>query len=156
MTLAEKLRALREEEGRARGLGRALSKADVSRLMRAELGTGLSAAYISQLETGVRVHLSSTTRDLFAAFFQVHPGHLVSDSAPQTASADSAHHLSGWLRIHAQQFQHDYLVAKVLTELSARAEPRRYFEVLDRLLLLSSEQLDRVIERDFYIEPEPA
>ncbi len=93
MTLAEKLRALREEEGRARGLGRALSKADVSRLMRAELGTGLSAAYISQLETGVRVHLSATTRDLFAAFFQVHPGHLVSDSAPQTASADSAHHL---------------------------------------------------------------
>lgn len=154
MTLAEKLRALREEEGRARGLGRALSKADVSRLMHSELGNGLSAAYISQLESGTRIHLSATTRELLAAFYQVHPGHLVSDTDAQMPDADSPHHLSAWLRIHAQQFQRDHLVAKVLTELSARAEPRRYFEILDRLLTLSSEQLDRAIERDFCIEPE--
>ncbi|MDQ3328584.1 MAG: transcriptional regulator [Chloroflexota bacterium] len=154
MTLSEKLRALREEEGRRRGLGRAVSKAEVTRLMRAELGNGLSAAYLSQLEAGVRVHLSATSRDLLADFYQVHPGHLVSDSAPQPAGADSAHHLSAWLRVHAQQFQDDHLVAKVLTELSARAEPRRYFVALERLLALPSEQLDRLIEREFNLERE--
>src|SRR4051812_40261882 len=77
--LAEKLAHLRQVEGQMRGLGRSLTKAEVARAMRAELGQGVSHAYLSQLEGGRRVHLSATTRDLLARFYKVHPGYLVDD-----------------------------------------------------------------------------
>lgn len=152
MTLGEKLRALREEEGRARKLGRALTKADVSRLMQGELGRGVSAAYLSQLESGARMHLTGSTRTLLAEFFRVHPGYLVDDAEPGDGRAEGADRLVGWLRAHAQHFQDDGLVAHVLTEMSARAHPRRYFEALDRLLALPADELDALIERDFRLE----
>ena len=60
-----------------RGVGRALTKAEVARAMRAELGAGLSEAYLSQLEAGRRQHLTAPTRSLLARFFKVHPGYLV-------------------------------------------------------------------------------
>ena len=154
MTLAEKLAALREEEGHARGLGRALSKADVARLMKAELGHGLSAAYLSQLESGARLHLTARTRALLAAFFKVHPGHLVDDPDPAHPHGRGSDTLVEWLRTHAQHFQDDHLVATVLTELSARAEPRRYFQALERLLSLPAAELERLMERDFRVEVE--
>lgn len=152
MTLGEKLRALREEEGRARKLGRPLTKADVSRLMHAECGRGVSAAYLSQLESGTRMHLTASTRALLAAFFRVHPGYLVDDADPGDGRAEGADRLVEWLRAHAQHFQDDGLVAHVLTELSGRAHPRRYFEALDRLLALPADELDALIESDFRLE----
>ena len=79
MELGEKLQHLREVEGQLRGLGRPLSQAEVVRLMRRELGRGVSHGYLSQLEGGARLHLSATSRDLLARFFKVHPGYLVSD-----------------------------------------------------------------------------
>ncbi|MDP9378901.1 MAG: helix-turn-helix domain-containing protein [Chloroflexota bacterium] len=159
MTLAEKLRLLREEEGRARGLGRALSKADVARLMQSELEAGVSAAYLSQLESGARVHLTARTRVLLANFYKVHPGYLVDDGEPgqppMEGERGSADALVEWLRAHAQHFQGDQLVAKVLTELSARAEPRRYFQALERLLALPAAELERLIEADFCVDTDP-
>src|SRR5919202_173663 len=62
-----------------RGLGRPLTKAEVARAMRAEQGAGLSEAYLSQLESGRRRHLTGPTRGLLARFFKVHPGYLVDD-----------------------------------------------------------------------------
>lgn len=156
MLLAEKLRVLREEEGRVRGLGRALSKADVSRLMSAELGHTLSPAYLSQLESGTRVHLTARTRSLLAEFFKVHPGYLVDDVQSQETDRPASDALVDWLRTHAQHFQGDHLVAGVLTELSARAEPRRYFQALDRLLALPATELERLLEADFYLDSERA
>lgn len=156
MLLSEKLRVLREEEGRIRGLGRPLSKADVSRLMSADLGQSVSPAYLSQLESGARVHLTAHTRSLLAEFFKVHPGYLVDDVEPQQNDCPASDALVDWLRTHAQHFQGDYLVARVLTELSARAEPRRYFQALDRLLTLPVAELERLLEADFYIDSEHA
>jgi transcriptional regulator with XRE-family HTH domain len=156
MRLSEKLALLREEEGRARGLGRPLSKADVARLMRAELGSGVSSAYLSQLESGARVHLTAKTRALLAQFYKVHPGYLVDDGEPEQADGRSSDSLTEWLRTHAQHFQEDQLVAKVLTELSARSEPRRYFQVLERLLTLPASELERLVEADFCIDTDPA
>ncbi len=154
MTLAEKLRALREEEGRARGLGRAMTKADVSRAMQAELGRNVSPAYLSQLESGARLHLTSTTRALLADFFKVHPGYLVDDAPAPSGDGASPDKLVGWLQAQAQHFQEDYLVAKVMSELSARAHPRKYFEALDRLLELPAHELERLIESGFGVESE--
>lgn len=154
MTLGEKLRALREEEGRRRGFGRALTKADVARLMDAELGAGVSQAYLSQLESGARLHLTARTRQLLAEFFKVHPGYLVDDTPAAGRDGDVSDKLVDWLRSQAGHFQDDHLVAKVMSELSARAHPRRYFEVLDRLLLLPAHELERLLERDFCVDVE--
>ena len=149
MTLAEKLARLREEEGRARGLGRPLSKADVSRMMRTEFGRSISPAYLSQLESGERVHLTAGTRALLAEFYKVHPGYLVDDVPPPSGDSLGSDKLVDWLRLHAQEFQDDPLVATVLSELSARAQPRKYFEALDKLLALPAEELETLLVRNF-------
>lgn len=86
MRLAEKLQALRTQAGEQRGHGRALTKADIARLMRRELGAdrALSAAYLSQLESGARSHMTERSRATLAAFYGVHPGYLVSDPEDPT------------------------------------------------------------------------
>jgi transcriptional regulator with XRE-family HTH domain len=92
MELREKLVQLRMRAGESRGLGRPMTQVEVTTALRDELGLSLSQAYLSQLERGKRVHLSNTSREALARFFQVHPGYLVSDlpdagayfSAPET------------------------------------------------------------------------
>jgi transcriptional regulator with XRE-family HTH domain len=79
MTLGEKLRELRIVEGAARGLGRELTQAEVSRAIDKDLGGSVSQSYLSQIENGTRPHLTATTRMLLARFFRVHPGYLVDD-----------------------------------------------------------------------------
>ncbi len=81
MQLREKLVELRGLAGERRGLGRPMTQVEVTKALRAELGYPLSQAYLSQLERGKRVHLSNTSREALARFFQVHPGYLVSDLA---------------------------------------------------------------------------
>ena len=88
MELREKLVQLRALAGERRGLGRPMTQTEVATAVRLELGLSLSQAYLSQLERGKRVHLSNTSREALARFFQVHPGYLVSDlSDPAIASA---------------------------------------------------------------------
>jgi transcriptional regulator with XRE-family HTH domain len=79
MKLGEKLRYLRSMEGTLRGLGREMSQAELAREIRRELKKSISQAYLSQIESGRRPHLTNTTRMLLARFFQVHPGYLVDD-----------------------------------------------------------------------------
>jgi len=79
MTLGEKLRYLREVEGALRGFDRELSQAELARLIKKELATGISQSYLSQIESGARPHLTNATRMLLAKFFKVHPGYLVDD-----------------------------------------------------------------------------
>src|SRR5262249_51225520 len=52
MELSEKVRHLREVEGVLRGLGRPMTKAEVVRAMRDELGRSISDAYLSQIGGG--------------------------------------------------------------------------------------------------------
>lgn len=92
MNLAEKLRALRAQEGLRRGLWRSLTQREVANALRQELGFSFSQAYLSQLEGGKRTHLTNTSREALARFYHVHPGFLVNDLAdtsfviePQTA-----------------------------------------------------------------------
>lgn len=79
MELGEKLVLLRALEGNLRGLNRALTKSELVRLIREEQGEAISQAYLSQLESGKRPHMTEKTRELLARFFKVHPGYLVSD-----------------------------------------------------------------------------
>jgi transcriptional regulator with XRE-family HTH domain len=79
MTLGEKLRYLREVEGTLRGLDREISQVELARMIQKELGKSISQSYLSQIESGARPHLTSSTRMLLAKFFKVHPGYLVDD-----------------------------------------------------------------------------
>src|SRR5439155_21001617 len=79
MTLGEKIRYLREMEGRLRGLEREMTQQEVVRAVRKELHKSISQSYLSQIENGGRRHLTNTTRLLLSNFFKVHPGYLVDD-----------------------------------------------------------------------------
>jgi len=79
MTLGNKLRSLRSVEGSLRGLGRPMTQQELAKAMKKEVGRGLSQAYLSQIESGTRPHLTHGTRTLLARFFRVYPGFLVDD-----------------------------------------------------------------------------
>ena len=79
MKLGEKLRYLREVEGALRGLNREMTQQEVVRAAKSELKDSISQSYLSQIESGVRPHLTNSTRMLLARFFKVHPGYLVDD-----------------------------------------------------------------------------
>src|SRR5207248_11790810 len=44
-----------------------------------DLGGRISQSYLSQIENGARLHLTSGTRQTLARFFKVHPGYLLDD-----------------------------------------------------------------------------
>lgn len=90
MELGEKLRLLREAEGLRRGLWRAMTQREVVRALRQELGVTLSQAYLSQLESGARVHLSNETREALARFYHTRPGELVNDSLGHQSASQGA------------------------------------------------------------------
>src|SRR5512135_1335394 len=79
MNLAEKIKHLREIEGELRGMNRPMTQMEVVKAMQEELGKSISQAYLSQLESSRRLHLTASSRSLLARFFKVHPGYLVSD-----------------------------------------------------------------------------
>src|SRR5579859_4856072 len=112
MTLGEKLQHLRQVEGVLRGLERPMTKAEVLRAMRAELGESVSHAYLCQLESGARTHMSPGTRALLARFFKVLPGYLVSDPDDYQAAIVSEvlsepNALRAWLAARAEDVRDD-------------------------------------------------
>jgi transcriptional regulator with XRE-family HTH domain len=159
MTLGEKLTHLRMLEGHARGLGRELTQAEVARAVRDEHAGQLSQSYLSQLESGARTHMTSTTRLLLARLFKVHPGHLVDDPEdmppvrvrPRRELDDR---LDLWLIEGSEQFSDDPRLAGALLKIAKHPQSR------ECLLLLGSivenrEYIDRLVEA-FVPQPQPA
>ncbi len=151
MRLAEKLRHLRFVEGTHRGLGRAMTKAEVVRAMRDELGKGISHPYLSQLEGGSRVHMTARTRELLARFYKVLPGYLVDDpegfeTSLRTELPQGPERLRSWLAAQAEALRDEPFLAHVLFKLSRTDDPGWYVALLDRLLELPPPALDRVAE----------
>src|SRR5215475_2320597 len=112
MTLGDKLRSLRTVEGSLRGLGRPMTQLEVANAMKREVGRGLSQAYLSQIESGMRPHLTHTTRELLARFFRVYPGFLVDDPEGYTLGLQSDLRavdakIDSWLFAGAEQFSSD-------------------------------------------------
>ena len=139
MTLAQKLRQLRQLEGDLRGLGRPLSQSELGRAIRAELGATISQSYLSLIEKGARPHLSNESRQLLARFFKVHPGYLVSDPpdfhtelTSEVGSVETA--LDRWLLDGAARFAHDPPLAAALERLAAHAETRRCLILLGEMI----------------------
>src|SRR4030088_188651 len=109
MNLAEKIKHLREVEGELRELNRPMTQMEVVKAMQEELNESISQAYLSQLESSKRLHLTASSRDLLSRFFKVHPGYLVSD--PPDYSTDllsemdhETDHLTTWLTASAEEW----------------------------------------------------
>jgi transcriptional regulator with XRE-family HTH domain len=136
MDLAEKLRRLRRAEGIRRGLWRTLTQHEVIRAMRQEIGVSLSQAYLSQLESGSRRHLTNTTREALARFYHVHPGYLVSD-LPEFAGASAAREGAP----PPEATPPDEPLTGALARLASAPEPARVARLLDWLLRLPPDEL---------------
>ena len=151
MNLAEKIKHLREVEGELRGQNRPMTQMEVVKAMQEELGESISQAYLSQLESAKRLHLTASSRDLLARFFKVHPGYLVSD--PPNYSTDlltdmehDGDRLETWLIANAAEWRTEPELHDLLQRLAESSEPRRYIDVFRKLMNLSLEELEAVVE----------
>jgi transcriptional regulator with XRE-family HTH domain len=150
MMLGEKLRYLRLVEGTLRGLEREMTQAEVSRNLKRELGDSISQAYLSQIESGARPHMTNKTRMLLARFFKVHPGYLVSDpdgfhtelTSDVSAIEDK---LDMWLIQGAERFRRDPDVSLALLALARHADSRRCL-VLVREILETPNLAERLLQ----------
>jgi transcriptional regulator with XRE-family HTH domain len=139
MRLGEKIRYLRSVEGAARGLGREMTQQEVVRAIRKELRKPISQSYLSQIENGVRPHLTNSTRMLLARFFKVHPGYLVDD--PEGFHTELTSHLPAaedrldlWLIDGAERFRRDREVSGALLKLSLRDDTRQCLGLISAIL----------------------
>ena len=139
MSLGEKLRYLRFVEGTLRGLGREMTQQEIVRAIQAELKRSISQAYLSQIENGVRPHLTNATRMLLAKFFKVHPGYLVDDpEGYHTELVSDARtfedQLDLWLIEGAERFGRDGELRQALLAVSMHEDSRRCLLLLKAIL----------------------
>ena len=150
MNLAEKMKHLRAVEGELRELHRPMTQMEVVKAMQEELGETISQAYLSQLESSKRLHLTASSRELLARFFKVHPGYLVSDPADYSTDLltdleQDTDHLHNWLVASAVEWYTEPALQDVLQSLASSQEPRRYLEVFRELMHMHINDLETII-----------
>lgn len=139
MTLGEKLRYLRSMEGTLRNLGRDMTQQEVVAAIKAELSETISQAYLSQIERGVRPHLTNKTRLLLARFFKVHPGYLVDDPEGYHTELISdlgaaEDRLDLWLVAGSESFRADTELSQALLNISRHDDSRKCIVLLGAIL----------------------
>ena len=151
MNLAEKIKHLREVEGELRGFNRPMTQMEVVKTMQEELGESISQAYLSQLESAKRLHLTASSRDLLSRFFKVHPGYLVSD--PLDYSTDlltdmdpQSDRLETWLIANSAEWRAEPALSGLLQTLADTADPRRYLDVFYTLSQMPIEELETIVD----------
>ena len=139
MTLGEKIRHLRGVEGALRGLGRPLTQTEVIRAMHRELHEGISQAYLSQIESGSRPHMTHDTRELLARFFKVQPGFLVNDAEGfQTTLASDLRvqdaKVDSWLYSAAENSANDPELSQALRNVADYEDSRKCLLLLGEIV----------------------
>jgi len=139
MKLGDKLRSLRAVEGSLRGMGRTMTQQELAAAMKREIGRGLSQAYLSQIESGARPHLTHTTRELLARFFRVYPGFLVDDPEGYTPGLQSELRaidakIDSWLFAGAEQFTADPELQRALLAIAEVQDSRKAVLLLAEIL----------------------
>jgi transcriptional regulator with XRE-family HTH domain len=150
MKLGEKIRYLRAVEGALRGLGREMTQQEVVRAIRKELRGRISQSYLSQIESGARPHVTSTTRTMLARFFKVHPGYLVDDpegyhNELTSEAATLEDRLDLWLLGGAERFRRDAELSRALAMLAGAEDSRRVL-ILTGLILETPRLAERLFE----------
>jgi len=139
MTVGEKLRYLRTVEGTLRGSDREMTQQAVVEAIRRELKVRISQSYLSQIERGLRPHLTQTTRSTLARFFKVHPGYLVDDPDGFHKELTSEvrtleDNLDLFLIGGAERFRNDPEVREALLKLAMHADTRRCMALIAAIL----------------------
>ena len=139
MTLAEKIRYLREVEGSLRGFDRPMTQQELVKAIRKEQGKSISQSYISQIEGGSRRHMTQASRSLLARFFKIHPGFLVDDpEGYHTELTSDLRTVEGkldvWLLQGSEQFAGDPDVAEVLIKAAREKDTRKCLLLLGAIL----------------------
>jgi len=139
MTLAEKIRYLREVEGSLRGLGRPMTQLELVHGVRKEQGKSISQSYISQIEGVSRRHMTQASRSLLAKFFKVHPGFLVDDpEGYHTELTSDLRTVEGkldvWLLQGSERFAGDQELSEVLIKAAREKDTRKTFLLLGAIL----------------------
>src|SRR6266436_9182259 len=139
MTLAEKIRYLREVEGSLRGLDRPLTQVELARAVRREQGKSISQSYISQIEGGSRRHMTQSSRSLLAKFFKIHPGFLVDDpEGYHTELTSDLRTVEGkldvWLLQGSERFASDRELSEVLMKAARERDTRKCILLLGAIL----------------------
>jgi len=139
MTLGDKIRSLRAVEGSLRGLNRPMTQQEMAAAMKRETGRTLSQAYLSQLESGSRPHLTHTTRELLARFFRIYPGFLVSDPEGYTPELQSELRaidakIDSWLHAGAEQFASDKDLQRAFETIAKHDDSRQALLLLAEIL----------------------
>jgi len=139
MTLADKIRYLREVEGSLREFGRPMTQLELVKAVKKETGQAISQSYISQIENGARPHMTQSSRNLLAKFFKVHPGFLVDD--PEGYHTDLTSDLRTtegkldlWLLQGSERFASDPEVSEVLIKLAREQDTRQRLILLGAIL----------------------
>src|SRR6266700_2377657 len=151
MNLAEELKHLREVEGELRGLSRPMTQMEIVKAMKEELHERISQAYLSQLESGKRLHLTASSRDLLARFFKVHPGYLVSDPPDYstdliTDMASAEDRLTTWLTASAAEWRTQPDIQELLLRLADSPEAHRYLSLFRKLAELPVDELEAIVD----------
>jgi transcriptional regulator with XRE-family HTH domain len=139
MTLAEKIKYLREVEGSLRGLERSMTQLEMVKAIRKEQGKSISQSYISQIEGGSRRHMTQATRSLLAKFFKIHPGFLVDDPEGYHNELTSdlrtvEGKLDVWLLQGADRFAGDPELSEVLMKAAREKDTRKSLILLGAIL----------------------
>jgi transcriptional regulator with XRE-family HTH domain len=139
MTLAEKIRYLREVEGSLRGMNRPMTQLELVKSIRKEQGKSISQSYVSQIENGSRRHMTQATRSLLAKFFKIHPGFLVDDpEGYHNELTSDLRTLEGkldvWLLQGAERFSGDPELSEVLMKAAREPDTRKSMILLGAIL----------------------
>src|SRR5438128_10545645 len=139
MRVGEKLRYLRAVEGALRGFDREMTQQAVAQAIKGELGVKISQSYLSQIERGLRPHLTNTTRGTLARFFKVHPGYLVDDPEGFHTELTSdvrtlEDNLDLWLISGAERFRKDPELSEALVKLAMHSDTRRVMSLIAAIL----------------------
>ena len=139
MTLAEKIRYLREVEGSLRDMGRPMTQLELVKAIRKEQGKSISQSYISQIENGTRPHMTQSSRTLLAQFFKIHPGFLVDDPPGYHTDLVSdlrttEGKLDVWLLQGAERFAGDPEVSQALMQAARDKDTRSCLLLLGAIL----------------------
>lgn len=116
-----------------------MTQSEVTRAIRDELGETLSQSYLSQIESGARPHLTSSTRTLLSRFFKVHPGHLVDDPEGYHTELVSElrtreDSLDSWLAEGCERFSGDGGLSAALRTIAAEQDSRTCLLLLESIL----------------------
>jgi transcriptional regulator with XRE-family HTH domain len=129
-----------------------MTQQELAEAMKREIGRGLSQAYLSQIESGARPHLTHTTRELLARFFRVYPGFLVDDPEGYTPELQSELRaldakVDSWLYAGAEQFTADPELQRALQAIAEYEDSRKAVLLLAEILRSPglADRLDEVL-----------